>query len=73
MSPALDGRGLALALSLLAFLGLALFQAWGLLQALTRRPAGAERRAVLEELVWVGVAVGTVLAALAWGWRPSSG
>ncbi len=67
------GRDLALAVALVAFLGLAARQGTGLLRALAARPAAAERRAILEEIVWVLVAAGTVLSVVLLGWRSSGG
>lgn len=73
MNPAPDGRSLVTAAALLGFLAVAIRQVWGLLLALSRRPQGPERKAILEELVWIGVAVGTVLALSAWAWHPGGG
>lgn len=73
MIPALDGRSLVTAAALLGFLAVAARQVWGLLRALSRRPQGPEKRAILEELVWIGVALGTVLALSARAWHPGGG
>lgn len=53
-------RALVFALSLAAFAALAARQLFGLLQGLSRRPTGDARRAVLEELLWVLIALGAV-------------
>lgn len=53
-------RALVFALSLVAFAALAAHQLLGLLRSLSRRPTGDARRALLEELLWVLIALGAV-------------
>lgn len=68
-----SGRDLALAVAVAVFLGVAVRQCYGLFRSLAARPAAAERRAILEEIAWVLVAAGTVLAVVLLGWRSSGG
>ena len=70
---AVGWRTATFAVSLAAFAAVAAYQLWGLLRGLSRRPVGPERRAILEELLWVLTAVGAVLALTVQALRATGG
>lgn len=70
---AIAWRDLPLVLSLVAFAGLAGRQLLDLLARLWRRPGRPERRAILEELLWVLTAIATVAALTVQALRGPSG